>query len=499
MDHRPAPLPDLDGPVRGAKRTPGAIFAAALSGALTAALWAGTRELIPANPAFREAGDDHVYLYMALHPVGSFHIAPWSWRILVPALVRYLPMRPDNGFELVALTSIALTGFLVFLVARNWGFSQELAILGLLLYFSMSYATKFNIKDFWLTDSIAILCATAGILALQSRRLYSFAGCMLLGALAKESAIFIAPLCYTFTAERRWDLRALGRTLALAAPAAAALVFLRVMIPSSNGNAAYVASLPYSVRADIGNVVSYNLLVVAQHEISARSHVWLRDIIDILTSFGTLGIVLPALGRQRLSRVLIPFWPFLFIVSTQLLFTFNTQRLLVLAVVPVVIACLYGVQQATVRHRIGAIWFAIAVVAAIGMELASPTASSPAPALQVPVFAAIALMTLVDTTMLRRYRQVTSQAWVGEAGQERQRLGCETGASRPQEATYDRSGQCGSRGHDQHRRRSGGAPDGLRRDADHRRWHLGRSARPGPGQGGAAAGGRARRQLHRHR
>jgi hypothetical protein len=110
---------------------------------------------------------------------------------------------------------------------------------------------------------------------------------MLLGALAKESAIFIAPLCYTFSAERRWDLRALGRTLALAAPAVVALVILRVMIPSSNGNAAYVASLPYSVRSDIDNVSSYNLLVVAQREISARSHFWLQDIIDVLTSFGT--------------------------------------------------------------------------------------------------------------------------------------------------------------------------------------------------------------------
>jgi hypothetical protein len=109
------------------------------------------------------------------------------------------------------------------------------------------------------------------------------------------------------------------------------------------------------------------------------------------------------------------------------LFTFNTQRLLVLAVVPVVIACLYGVQQTTVRHRIRAIWFAIAAVAAIGLELASPTASAPSPALQIGVFAAIALMALVDTTMLRRHRQVSVQARgrsgrAGEAGRKGQRL-----------------------------------------------------------------------------
>lgn len=373
-----------------------AIQAAILSCCLTALLWVRTSKLLVEDPGFRQVGDDHVYRYMAEHSVGAFHIAPWSWRILVPALARYLPFRIETNFEIIAFTALALSGFLIFLILRKWGFSETLSHAGVALFFSMSYATKYNLRDFWLTDSTAFLFVAAAILALQYRRLGIFAGCVLVGTLAKESAVFAASLCYSFTAERRWDPRALTRTLIIAAPSIAALIALRYTIPAWNGNAAYVASLPHSVRSDIGNVVSYNLVTVAQKELAARSHVWLADAVAVITSFGALGLVLPLLGGKKAADVVLRFWPFLVLVLSQLIFTYNTQRLIVLAFVPVTIGCLLGFQVLSEKYRIPEWVLTVAAAAAIGMELVSRTASSPSPILQLVVFSVFAIAIVVS-------------------------------------------------------------------------------------------------------
>jgi hypothetical protein len=55
---------------------------------------------------------------------------------------------------------------------------------------------------------------------------------MLVGALNRESALFLGPLAYAVWAQRPFDRAALARTLAVAAPALAAFVALRLAIPT---------------------------------------------------------------------------------------------------------------------------------------------------------------------------------------------------------------------------------------------------------------------------
>jgi len=400
-------------------RIPGALIALILAAGLTALLWtAGTYRLTTDSAGFRGTGDDHVYLYMTAHPVGSFHIAPWCWRILVPAVVRYLPVGPQAGYSAIALATVALTGVLVYLILRKWGFADGLALGGLLLYFSFGYVTKFNLKDFWLTDSTAFFFASAAILALQYRRRFLFALCLLLGVLAKESVIFVAPLYYTFSARRRWDPGALGAAAALAAPALAALIALRVAVPAWNSVPSYVASLPASVRSDIGNLPSYNMLTVARQTISARGHDWPRTTLAyVFCCFGLLGLVLPLAAAlpsrmtgppspltgppSRLREVLLRFWPLLVLDLAQLLFALNTQRLVVFAFLPVIMACLCGVQAAMARGAHGA-WFAVLAVTAIILEFADRDQSSPLPLHQTIVLGGLCLLAVAVTLVRTR-------------------------------------------------------------------------------------------------
>lgn len=395
----------------GLPRVPGVIVAAALACGLTAALWtAGTYRLTTDSSGFRGVGDDHVYLYMTAHPVGSFHIAPWCWRILVPALVRYLPVSPQAGYSAIALTTVALTGVIVYLILRKWGFGHGLALGGLLLYFSFGYVAKFNLKDFWLTDSTAFFFASAAILALQWRRKYLFALCLLVGVLAKESVIFIAPLYYTFEARRRWDPGVLARTVLLAAPALAALVAVRLAIPAWNSVPSYVAGLPASVRSDIGNLPSYNMATVARQTLAARAHDWPRmTLAYTVCCFGLLGLVLPALAGRRLWEVLARFWPLLLLDLSQLLFALNTQRLIVFAFVPVIIACLCGVQAALARGVHGA-WFVVLAVTAIVLEFTDRDQSSPLPLHQGLVLGGLCLLAAAVTLVMARQRRARNDA-----------------------------------------------------------------------------------------
>jgi hypothetical protein len=223
--------------------------------------------------------------------------------------------------------------------------------------------------------------------------------------------IFVAPLSYTFEARRRWDPAVLARAVLLAAPAVAALVALRIAVPAWNGAPAYVTSLPASVRSGIGNLPSYNVLLVARQTLEARARDWPRmTVAYAVCCFGLLGMVLPALAGRLLRPVLARFWPLLLLTLAQLLFALNTQRLTAFAFVPVIIACLCGARAAMTRLGVPGAWFALAAVTAIVLEFADRDESSPLPLHQALVLGALCAVAAAATAVTaHRRRQAISR------------------------------------------------------------------------------------------
>ena len=81
-------------------------------------------------------------------------------------------------------------------------------------------------------DPFTVLVMVTGALFIVERRPVPLAVTMLVGALNRESALFLAPLAYAVWAQRPLDRAALGRVLAVAAPAVAAFCALRFAIPT---------------------------------------------------------------------------------------------------------------------------------------------------------------------------------------------------------------------------------------------------------------------------
>jgi hypothetical protein len=184
--------------------------AAALSAALTG-LWLVVSPLAQ-QPVCCDAGE---YLRLASDPTDPV-LRPYSMRVLVPWLVHALPGDVVTAFHAVSL--VLATGGL--LCSRGW---------------------LFFFYDPYLTEPAAFLLLTAAFLVLvRNRHLWLIAPLLALLAATREQFIGFALPTYFWLRQRRFDRRALARTIGLLLPALvvfAALAVLPEVLPPT----------PYSV------------------------------------------------------------------------------------------------------------------------------------------------------------------------------------------------------------------------------------------------------------
>jgi hypothetical protein len=351
-------------------------------------LWIRTDHLTADHPWWASPGDHHMYLFMADHPIGDLHLAPWGWRILEPGLVGLFPGSSQLGFQAVCLLSLCVAATCVYRICRRLGFDGRLASAGLLLFVSLSFATKYVMFDFWLTDPLAFAFVALAVLFAIEQQAVAFAVCLAVGVLAKESVIFAAPLLYTFGAERPYDRRALWRVSAATAPALLVLLVVRLAIPAWNGQA-YALGLPGPIAANARTVPDYSALAVARQVLAARAADLTATLAHAISAFGMLVGVLPFLGGRRARSLALRFAPFLILVALQLVFAYNTQRLLVMAF-PAMIALAVCGLRALREHGVpdGALLGTCAVFAVL--QLLSPDQIAPSAILQAAVLAVCA-------------------------------------------------------------------------------------------------------------
>jgi hypothetical protein len=326
---------------------------------------------------------------MAQHPAGRFRGAPWAWRLLEPGLVRASPFAPQVGFAIVAFTSLWLTGIVLYAVCRRLQFSARLSLYGVILFFGLGYAVKFNVFDFWLTDPLAFLFTALGVFAAIDRRRLLFAACLAVGVLAKESVIFVTPLYLSLNVRTRADKRLLLEGLLVSLPAVLVLVVVRVFIPAMNADPSYVASLPHLVAADTRSVPDYSPLVVFRTVMNDRLAHWTSTLAQAVSAFGVLIPALLVFGGRKAQELAVRFSPFLVLVFVQLTFAFNTQRLVVLAFPAVIALTLCGVERLVAKGFSELLLWG-AALGTLLLNAASTTEISPSAVWQVTLLAGIA-------------------------------------------------------------------------------------------------------------
>jgi hypothetical protein len=327
--------------------------AVAASLALTVALALRANLWTRGSFAFSTSADHHKYLYMATHGPLSFHLAAYCWRPGLPLLIRLSLFDAQWSFFAIAFLSIWLVGIVIHRWLLAFQFSEWLALSGMFLFYSLYWATRWPLSDFWLPDALLFLVVAALLLCIARGRDLWFAILLAAGVAVKESALFVAPLYYTL------QKTTLKKLCMVVMPALVVLFALRVGIPQWNRDAAYVASLPPEVAQSGAGTPSgaYDYLeIIKEVGWSHIKHVTLKQL--TIGTFGLLAL-LPLLSLRK--ETLLSWLPFLLLVYCQLLFAVDTERLLVLAFPALIVLCLNGLKRFPERY-VTAFCFALAIV-----------------------------------------------------------------------------------------------------------------------------------------
>jgi hypothetical protein len=208
------------------------VAAVALSlilGGLALLVW-----LIPAAPL---TGDGQYYIQFVRnglqHGASSWH----ERRLLGPLIVRALPMDAQMGFFVLTTASLALTGLLTWLAARDLLLGEEAtALLGIALLFG-TWLVAPNLREYGLVDPLAWAFVAAVWWATLRKRWYTAALIAAVGVLAKEIVI----LAGLAAAAAAFERRRAYRSLIVGAPAVLVAVGLTLAFPGSGADAfAYV-------------------------------------------------------------------------------------------------------------------------------------------------------------------------------------------------------------------------------------------------------------------
>ncbi len=176
-------------------------------------------------------GDDLIYERMAQEPFEP-HTFVFAYRVAVPWLVHVLPFDHELSFSVIAWVCSGAAGAVLFVLLERLGISRRVSVpLAFVLVLSPPLLVA-SIRQGRNPDPLTVLVMVTGVLFIVERRPRALAATMLIGALNRESALFLAPLAYAVWAERRLDRAVLLRSLAVAAPAIAAFVALRLAIPT---------------------------------------------------------------------------------------------------------------------------------------------------------------------------------------------------------------------------------------------------------------------------
>jgi hypothetical protein len=176
-------------------------------------------------------GDELIYELMAKDPFGT-HTFPFAYRIAVPTLVHVSPFGSTFSFSALAWLTSAACGALVFVLMRRFAVSRWLAAALALCLVVCPPLLVASLRQGRGVDPESLLVMLAGALAIVDRRPAVLAAIVLVGALVRESSLFLVPFAYAIWAERPLDRTAAGRALAAGVPGALAYAALRVGLPT---------------------------------------------------------------------------------------------------------------------------------------------------------------------------------------------------------------------------------------------------------------------------
>lgn len=281
----------------------------------------------PGGAHWDEPADHHKYLYMAEHPLGSFHIQPTCWRIGVPALAKILPFSTYRNFDVLSVFFLGLCGWMIYLWLLAVRLDPHQALLGVLMFYSLGGAGKALIGGVTSPDPASYFFIVLALYAIFRESDLLCAAALVLGVLTKETVLLIGPLHYALRAGSWWDSGRFRRTVLVCLPCVCVFAAVRILIPAWNDRDSYVQSLPFIYTQVSAGMVKYDLLTAFRGTMQSYAQLTPINLLRALT-YGTLGVhlFLPFLAPRSNRELLLRWTPYWLPVLLSLLIALNPER-----------------------------------------------------------------------------------------------------------------------------------------------------------------------------
>jgi len=314
--------------------------------------------------------DFHKYVHMVRAPLGSFHVAPFCWRIGAPLLAKLLPFDPLQSLLMLAVISVLATGMLVYATACRLGFSHATSIIGMLLYFSIGFAAKMAIHTCASPQALLDLTTMAALFVGATGHVAALAVVLALGVMVKESAILIVLLIYSIRARATVDVSAIVKYTLVCIPALLVLILIRILIPAFNDDPAYLATLPTAlthVQRGSAEYAPFELArTIGYERLTSFSVSALRSY--TIEPFGLLALCLIAVRIDRSVRWLPRLMPYALAITAQMFVATDAERVLALAFPAVILLGLRSIDAIIEQSRLSAWDFAPLPLAMIALH-----------------------------------------------------------------------------------------------------------------------------------
>lgn len=219
-------------------------------------------------------GDDLITERMADDPLGT-HTFPFAYRIAVPWLVHVVPFDHTLSFSLLAWLFSAGAGAALFVLLERFGFSRRLSIpLAVILVLSPPLLVA-SLRQGRSPDPLTVLVMTTGAVFIKDRRPVPLAITMAIGALNRESALFLAPWAYAVWAKHPLDRSSLLTVLRCSVPAVAIFLGLRLAIPTVGSDSVPGYSSLLGGRWEVIELAGNDLPTLARRLVTAYGPLWL--------------------------------------------------------------------------------------------------------------------------------------------------------------------------------------------------------------------------------
>ncbi len=342
------------------------IYIISFSFVLLFIIYLRTDKMIYSHPFFVEPWDHHKYIEMAKHPF-TFHIAPFCWRILVPLIAFILPFELQTNFILITFFSIWFTGIIIYYLLREYRFDRKLSFLGVMIFFSLGWATKYILFDFWLVDALTFLFVVLIIYSIVIKNDFYFTIFSVLGIFTKETILFAIPLYYSMNAKHLWDKQTFKKFIILSLPTIVIFFLIRFLIPMQNYDSSYLSTISNQLKVVYDNNSEYTFRFLNYNIIS------IQNIKNIGGTFGILLLVFLFFDLKENIHLIIKYSPFLFLSFLQIFNPNNMPRLLIICFPVLLIMSIMGIQKFLQRKNISVVYFYLLAIIFYLLNLIDPS------------------------------------------------------------------------------------------------------------------------------